>query len=96
MKKIVAIRKEGKEYLAYFLEQRIMLNMNESGAKILDYFLNRRKDINEIAKLMSSEYNVDEDTAKQDATKFLQDIYSKLTTTNLNSSEDQMLSGPVG
>ena len=49
MKKIVAIRKEGKEYLAYFLEQRIMLNMNESGAKILDYFLNRRKDINEIA-----------------------------------------------
>lgn len=96
MKKIVAIRNEGKEYLAYFLDQRIMLNMNESGAKILDYFLNQRKDINEIAKLMSSEYNVDEDTAKQDATKFLQDIYSKLTTTNLNSSEDHMLSGPVG
>jgi len=96
MKKLVAIRKESKEYLAYFLEQRIMLNMNESGAKILDYFLNQRKDINEIAKLMSSEYNMDEDTAKQDATKFLQDIYSKLTTTNLNSSEDQMLSGPVG
>lgn len=96
MKKIVAIRNEGKEYLAYFLEQRIMLNMNESGAKILDYFLNQRKDINEIAKLMSAEYNVDKDTAKRDAIKFLQDIYSKLTTTNLNSSEDQMLSGPVG
>lgn len=96
MKKIVAIRKEKEGYLAYFFEQRIMLNVNKSGAEVLDLFLNERKDIKSIAKSISSKCKVNLNDVKEDVYIFLKKIYNMLTTINLNNSEDKILSGPIG
>ena len=96
MKKIVAIRKEKEGYLAYFFEQRIMLNVNKSGAEVLGLFLNERKDIKSIAKSISSKCKVNLNDVEKDVYNFLKEIYNMLTTTNLNNSEDKILSGPIG
>lgn len=96
MKKTVAIRKQGKEYLVYFFEQRTTTQINEMGAKVLEAFLNNGKSVNEISHEIAKSFGITVEQASKDVKVFLANIYNRIITTNVNEAEQKMLDSPLG
>ena len=92
MKSVVSIRQQGDKFLVYFMEQRIMIYMNEQGAEVIDKFLNKGITVSDIAKEMNVPYT----QAVKDVREFLSDVYRRLSTTNINEAEQDMLDTPIG
>ena len=96
MKKIVAIRKQGDSYLAYFFEQRTTIRLNELGTVILEALLNEGKTAKEVAEEIATTYDVTKEKALADTKSFLAEIYKRITTANINEAEQSMLDKPLG
>jgi len=96
LKKIVAIRKQGDSYLAYFFEQRTTIRLNELGAVIIEAFLNEGKTAEEVAEEVVATYDVTKEKALDDTKSFLAEMYSRITTANINEAEQAMLDKPLG
>ena len=96
MKKAVAIRKQDKDFLVYFYEQRTTARVNEQGANVLSKFLNEGKSVEEISKDIAKKYEITLEQAKKDIKEFLADIYRRITTANINEAEQELLDRPLG
>ena len=97
MNKVIAVRKESEnEYLVYYYEQRITTRVNKIGALVLEQFLNHNKSIDEIVTGIFNEFDVGNSNVYEDVRKFLENVYKRITTANINESEQMMLDRPIG
>lgn len=90
------LRKEGDSYLAYFLESRKLIEVNEVGAKILELLICEGLKKDEVLRLLSDQYNVDVFSLESDMSEFLTDIISQLESHGFNLTDQRQLSAPFG
>jgi MoaA/NifB/PqqE/SkfB family radical SAM enzyme len=93
---IVRIRKESGQYLAYFLETRRMIEVNLTGAEIIDQYFNKGLDEASVAAEIAGMHDVSLEQAKNDTAAFLQIIAEELQPTSFNNTEQSSVSAPIG
>lgn len=93
---VVKIRKEKDYFLAYFLDFRRILNVNETAAWILDLFFNQEESFEFIATRMSSKYSISLSQAKADLQSFFSGVYNELAMEGFNVINQEQLSAPLG
>jgi len=92
----VKIRKEKSRYLAYFIDSRRIVGVNEVGSIILDLLFNQGKDVEEIANIVVSDYQIPPSQAKSDVAEFLAQIKKEVHPDGFNVIEQEQLEVPLG
>lgn len=92
----VKIRKEKKHYLAYFIDSRRIVGVNEIGSVILDLLFNQGKDALETAHTIASDYHIPMSLAKADIIQFLAQIREEIHPDGFNVIEQEQLEIPLG
>ncbi len=77
---LVNIRREGNYYLAYFVELRRLLILNYTGAKIVDYFFNKKFSSSKISTFLKKDVKPSSISPKN-VKEFLQEIKKELNNT---------------
>lgn len=93
---IVRIRKDGDQWLAYFLEIRRLIGINQTGADILDWYFNREEDKETISEKLAQIHRISLEQAKQDVADFLSDIRDELRPDKFNDTEQVNMNIPLG
>jgi len=92
----VKIRKEKSRYLAYFIDSRRIVGVNEIGSVILDLLFNQGKDAEEIAETIASDYQIPLPQTKDDVAEFLAQIKEEVHPDGFNVIEQEQLDVPLG
>ncbi|MGP1608449.1 MAG: radical SAM protein [Clostridium sp.] len=95
--KHIRIIKIEKDYLVYFLNSRVTIHLNEIGAKICNWIYNENLTKKEVLKKLSYEYlDKSIEDIEKILNKFLNELYSELSNTNINLLEEIQLTEPLG
>lgn len=92
----VRIRKEKNRCLAYFIDSRRVVGVNEVGSVILDLLFNQGKEAEEIANTIVGDYNISLSQAKSDVAEFLAQIKKEVHPDGFNVIEQEQLEVPLG
>ena len=92
----VKIRKEKSRYLAYFIDSRRIVGVNEIGSIILDLLFNQSRDAEEIASTIARNYQIPLSQAKEDTAEFLAQIKEEIHPDGFNVIEQEQLEVPLG
>jgi MoaA/NifB/PqqE/SkfB family radical SAM enzyme len=92
----VKIRDDGNKKIAYFIDSRKMIGVNEVGAVVLELLCNQTLDIQEIVKKVSSDYGLTEDAVASDINDFLKQVGSELAPNKFSFSEQSQTEIPLG
>lgn len=92
----IAVRKQGNDFLVYFFEQRSTVKVNSVGAEILTMFLNESLSSAEIAAKLQEKYDCNASEVHKDVKSFLANIYERISTSNVNEAEQELLDKPLG
>jgi MoaA/NifB/PqqE/SkfB family radical SAM enzyme len=92
----VKIRKEKSRYLAYFIDSRRIVGVNEIGSVILDLLFNQSKDAEEIAVTIAGDYQIPLSQTKDDVANFLAQIKEEVHPDGYNVIEQEQLEVPLG
>jgi len=93
---LVRFRQEKGQYIAYFIDTRRVVEVNEIGKLILDLFFNQEKDIDTIVNIISTQFNISLTQAQNDTIEFLQQIKDEIEPTGFNVLEQKQLDMPLG
>lgn len=92
----VKIREEKDYFLAYFIDSRRIIGVNEMGAKILDLLFNKEKKIEEIAKSVASGYDIPTFEVKADILEFIKHVKEEVSPEKFSIVEQEQLTMPLG
>ncbi|MBW6440693.1 PqqD family peptide modification chaperone [Patescibacteria group bacterium] len=92
----VKIRKERNCYLAYFIDSRRVVEINEVGSIILNLLFNQEKDTKKIAEIIADNYQISLSQAKNDIAEFLTEIKAEVHPNGFNVIEQKQLEVPLG
>ncbi|MAG44769.1 hypothetical protein CL633_02665 [bacterium] len=92
----VKIREEEDRFLAYFIDSRRMVGVNENGANILDAFFNQNKSVEMITKEQSKKHSISPPQANEDLKEFLGQIQKEIFPGGFNIVEQESLNSPLG
>lgn len=92
----VRIRKDNGKYLAYFIDNRKLIGVNETGAKIIDLLFNQSFEIDLIVSRIADEYNAPINEVAEDVKIFLDQIKVELNPGTYNDVEQDQLMRPLG
>ena len=92
----VKIRKEKNCYLVYFIDSRRIVGVNKIGSVILDLLFNQEKNAEEIASIVSSDYQIPVLEIKSDVVEFLTQIKKEVHPDGFNVIEQEQLEVPLG
>lgn len=92
----VKIRKEKSRYLAYFIDSRRIVGVNEIGSVILDLLFNQGRHAEEIANAIAGDYQIPLSQAKTDVAEFLAQIKTEVHPDGFNVIEQEQLEVPLG
>lgn len=94
--KIVNIREDNKRHLAYFIDVKKIIEVNEIGAMILDLFFNQEIEMDLIAKQIQKKYEIPSQEVVNDIKVFFEQINIEFSPKIYNSIEQQQLCRPLG
>lgn len=93
----VKVFKVNDEYLVYFFDRRVTIQLNEIGANICEMIYNKGYSKEEIIEVLMKEYK---DKTKDEIEKILKDFISELKSelknTSMNVLEEYPLKSPIG
>jgi len=92
----VKIRQEKNRYLAYFVDSRRIVGVNEIGSVILDLLFNQGKNAEEIAEAIIADYQIPQLQARSDVAEFLVQIKEEIHPDGFNVIEQEQLEVPLG
>ncbi len=92
----VKIRKEKSRYLAYFIDSRRIVGVNEIGSIILYMLFNQGKDAEEIANVIAEDYQISLLQVRTDVVEFLAQIREEVHPDGFNVIEQEQLEVPLG
>lgn len=93
----VKIREEESgNYIAYFLNLRILVETNKIGATIIDCVFNKNHDLKTISDRITKEYQINNKKAKNDVRNFLEKLEREIKPSASNISHNTVLKSPIG
>ncbi len=93
---LIKIRDDGDQKIAYFIDSRRVIGVNEIGAIVLDLLCNQMYDIQELSKMISVQYGIAEDIAISDINDFLDQIKDEIAPNSFNLTEQSQTEIPFG
>jgi MoaA/NifB/PqqE/SkfB family radical SAM enzyme len=93
---IARIRKEGNQYLVYFLETRRLIGVNQTGVQIIDWYFNDGLNSVEVAEKLTSTYGTPIKQSMYDVDTFLQAMVQELQPEMFNNTEQLPIDVPIG
>lgn len=94
--KTVRIRRDGEKYLAYFIETKKLMGVNETGAVILELLFNQSMNADAIISRISEEYDAHPAEISEDVRMFLDHVRFELDPEIYNDAEQRQLIRPMG
>ena len=93
---IVNIRKDGDQYMAYFIEMRRLIGVNQMGADIINWYFNLGIDKDQISHRIVKSYCIPPENAVCDVTEFLKSINLELQPSRFNDTDQADVHLPIG
>jgi len=92
----VKIREEKGTYLAYFLDSRRLVGVNETGAEILELLFNQNKSVDDIVTSLREASEVSFQEIKKDVKDFLIQLKREILPNRFNVIDQEQLNSPLG
>ena len=92
----VKIRQDGDSFLAYFPESGRMMEVNQTGANVLDWLLNQNMSGSEVISEFAKTYQLDPAHAEVDIKEFVDSVAQQLEPTMFNLVDQRQFKAPIG
>ena len=93
---VVRIREDNGKHLAYFIDIKKLIGVNEIGAKIIDLFFNQSTTLDSIVLQIADEHGAPAKNVAADVNAFLAQIRTEISPETYSDIEQDQLSRPLG